>query len=298
MGCLRNVLARCRLMGVKLPIATQEKEDYCEHWSSNASHFDSQGCYDWMAEQLSPLHPKRILDIGCGTGEGLRALLRAFAPTIVSFEENGVCIDCAEEVLRNEAGSVQSVFRLGYREFADGTHDIAFDQSPVIASAQVTLVHADVLVDDPEILRFLAAAEKFDAVTVWLTGTYMFRRTCRNIANLKIRCPDEYRLRVQNRMYELAGRMLRPGGWLQVVDRGEPPTEQFLLDDVFKAHREQAGPTDLEVFSVQHREYVESTTGIRMVASTPTSGRQPKLTKLAMVSVLSRKPGLICLGAA
>jgi hypothetical protein len=33
---------------------------------SNASHFDSHGCYDWMAEQLSPLHPKRILDIGEG----------------------------------------------------------------------------------------------------------------------------------------------------------------------------------------------------------------------------------------
>lgn len=110
------------------------------------------------------------------------------------------------------------------------------------------------------------------------------------ISNLKSADPDTYRLRVQNRVYKLAAQVLRPGGWLQVVDRGEPPTEQFLLDDVFKAHRDQASPTNLEVFSVQHREYVESTSGIRMVASTPASGRTSDLTKLAMVSVLSRKP--------
>ncbi len=127
-------------------------------------------------------------------------------------------------------------------------------------------------------------------MTVWLTGTFMYRRTCRNIANLKIANPDDYRLRVQNRVYRLAAQVLRPGGWLQVVDRGEPPTEQFLLDDMFNSHRAQASPTDLEVFAVEHREYGESTSGIRMVASTPTSGRRPNLTNLAMVSVLSRKP--------
>ncbi|MEY2563591.1 MAG: hypothetical protein QOH88_1784 [Verrucomicrobiota bacterium] len=283
--------ARCHVVDVNLPVSTEEKFDYAEHWSSNASHFDHQGCYDWMAAQLSPLRPNRIFDVGCGTGEGLRALLRAFSPTIIAIDENAECIIRAEEALRSEASSIQSMFRLGYREFADGSHDIAFDQSTIVPAEQVTLIHADILVDDPEFLRFLAAEQKFDAVTVWLTGTFMYRRTCRNIANLKIADPDTYRLRVQNRIYKLAADVLRPGGWLQVVDRGEPPSEQFLLDDVFKSHREQAGPTDLEVSSVQHRAYTESSAGIRMVASTPTSGRQPTLTKLALVSVLSRKPG-------
>ena len=288
---LRSRIAHCHVCTVNLPIATQEKADYCDHWSSNASHFDHQGCYDWMAERLSPLRPKRVLDIGCGSGEGLRALLRKFSPSIISLDENAACIDRTEEVLRSEGASVNALFRLGYREFADGSHEIHFDQSPIVVSAQVTLVHADILVDDPELLRFLGAEQQFDAVTVWLTGTFMYRRTCRNIANLKIQNPDDYRLRVQNRIYLLAAQVLRPGGWLQIVDRGEPPTEQFLLDDMFKSHREQATPTDLEVFAVEHREYTEPTArGVRMVSATPTSGRQPNLSSLAMISVLSRKP--------
>lgn len=284
------MLARCHLFGVNLPVSTQEKFDYCDHWSSNALHFAGQGCYEWMASQLAPLQPKRVFDIGCGTGEGVAELLRQFDCTIVSIDENAECIMRAEEALRAHCSSVQSIFRLGYREFDDGSHDMAFDQTPIVPATQVMLLHGDMLVDDPAVVQFLASAPKFDAVTVWLIGTYMYRRTCRNISNLKIADPDTYRLRVQNRVYKLAAEVLRPGGWLQVVDRGEPPTEQFLLDDVFKAHRDQASPTDLEVFSVQHREYVESTSGIRMVASTPTSGRRSDLTKLAMVSVLSRKP--------
>ena len=287
---LRRILARCHLFSVNLPVSTQEKFDYCDHWSSNASHFAGQGCYEWMAAQLCPLQPKRVFDIGCGTGEGVAALLRQFDCTIVSIDENAECIMRADEALRPHWSSVQSIFRLGYREFDDGSHDIAFDQTPIVPATQVTLLHADMLVDDPAILQFLASAPKFDAVTVWLIGTFMYRQTCRNISNLKITDPDTYRVRVQNRVYKLAAQVLRPGGWLQVVDRGEPPTEQFLLDDVFKAHRDQASPTDLEVFSVEHRGYVESTSGIRMVASTPPSGRKSDLTKLAMVSVLSRKP--------
>lgn len=284
------MLARCHLFGVNLPVSTQEKFDYCDHWASNASHFAGQGCYEWMASQLSPLRPKRVFDIGCGTGEGVAALLRQFDCTIVSIDENAECIMRAEQTLRPHWSSIQSIFRLGYREFDDGSHDMAFDQAPIVPAMQVTLLHGDMLVDDPAVVQFLASAPKFDAVTVWLIGTFMYRRTCRNISNLKITDPDTYRLRVQNRVYKLAAQVLRPGGWLQVVDRGEPPTEQFLLNDVFKAHRDQASPTDLEVFSVQHREYVESTSGIRMVASSPTSGRTSDLTKLAMVSVLSRKP--------
>lgn len=277
---------------ISLPISIPEKADYCDGWSSNAAHFERQGCYDWIADQLSPLKPKRILDIGCGTGEGLIALSRVFSPEIVSIEENSDCIQRTEQVLAARGIQVTSVFRLGYQTLADGMHEIAFDQSPISTSAQVTLVHADMLVDDPAMLGFFAdQRQNFDAVTVWLIGTFMWRRTCRNIQNLRITGGNEYRLRVQNRVYRLASEMLRPGGVLQVVDRGEPPTEQFLLDDMYKAHRDQAKMTDLDVFSVTFREYSEPTDrGISMVATPGTSGRKPTLTKLAMVSVLSRKP--------
>jgi SAM-dependent methyltransferase len=277
---------------ISLPISIPEKADYCDGWSSNAAHFESQGCYDWMADQLSPFKPKRILDIGCGTGEGVIALSRAFSPQIVSIEENSDCIQRSEQILVARGIQVESLFRLGYQSLADGTHEIAFDQNPISVSAQVTLLHADMLVDDPAMLRFFAEQrETFDAVTVWLIGTFMWRRTCQNIQNLKITGGNEYRLRVQSRVYRVASEVLRPGGVLQVVDRGEPPSEQFLVDDLYNAHRDQAKGTDLDVFSVTFREYREPTDrGISMVATVGTSGRKPNLTKLAMVSVLSRKP--------
>jgi SAM-dependent methyltransferase len=276
---------------MRLPLSTTEKSEYADHWFSNAAHFEKQGCYGWMAEQLRPLPPKRILDIGSGTGEGLLALLSAFSPTIISLEENADCIRRSCEVVSAAGYSVDSVFRLGYQEFKDGSHEIHYDQTPIVTSQQVTLVHADTLVDDPEMFHFLTASAPFDAVTVWLMGTYMMRRTCRNISNLRIADSNEYRLHVQNRLYTLADRVLRPGGWLQVVDRGEVPKTQLLIDDLFNSHHDQARSTSLEVFDVSYREYTEPTDrGIRMVTSLGTSGRKADLSTLAMLSILSRKP--------
>jgi len=275
---------------IHLPVTTAEKAAYREHWAFNSSHFKQQGCYKWMAEQLLPLQPTRVLDIGCGTGEGILALLTAFSPTIISLEENGNCIDQSYKVVSSAGYSAEAIFRLGYQEFSDGTHDMVFSQEPIVTSSQVSLVHADLLVDDPAMLNLLAECPPFDAVTIWLIGTLKTRATCRNLSNLKIADSQEYRLRVQNRVYEFAHRVLRPGGWLQVVDRGEPPASEALRDDVLESHREQAKPTDLEVFDLHYREYTEpAKKGIRMEASLGTSGRTADLSKLAMISVLSRK---------
>lgn len=283
---LRRLLKRMRL-----PLSTTEKAEYRDHWSSNATHYEKQGCYDWMAQQLRPLAPKRILDIGCGTGEGLLALLSAYSPTIIALEENADCIRHSCDVVAAAGFEVEPIYRLGYQEYHDGSHDMHFDQTRIVTAQQVTLVHADTLVDDPEMLRFLEASAPFDAITVWLIGTYMMRRTCRNISNLRIADANEYRLRVQNRAYRWADRLLRPGGWLQVVDRGEPPGTQSLEEDLFDSHRDQAKTTSLEVFDVTYRQYTEPVDrGIRMVASLGTSGRVADLTTLAMFSILSCKP--------
>lgn len=276
---------------MQLPLSTIEKAEYRDHWACNAAHFEAQNCYKWMAEQLRPLNPKRVLDIGCGTGEGIGALLSAFAPTVISLEENGDCIRRSSEVIASAGYSVEPIYRLGYQEYQDGSHNIAFDQEPITVSKQITLVHADILVDDPAMLRFLAECSPFDAVTIWLMGTFKARHTCRNISNLRIADAQEYRLRVQNRVYEFANRVLRPGGWLQVVDRGEPPKTQSLRDDLLQSHRAQAAPTDLEVFDLNYREYTEPTNrGIRMELSLGTSGRIADMNTLAMFSILSRKP--------
>lgn len=280
---------------MRLRLSTDERSEYCDGWSNNSAHFERQGCYAWMADRLGPLNPQRVLDVGCGTGEGLLALLSAFSPAIASLEENANCIQRSYDAVSAAGFPVETIFRIGYEEFDDGSHEIYCRQDPFVASEQVTLVHADLLVDDPAMQCFLAAMPAVDAVTVWLMGTWMTRGTCRSISNLRIADSNEYRLHIHNRIYPLADRILRPGGWLQVVDRGEPPATRFLQDAVCKTHREMARRTGLEVFDVSYREYKEPTgERIRMVASPSASGRMPDLSTLAMTSVLSRK--LPCTG--
>jgi SAM-dependent methyltransferase len=268
------------------------KAEYASHWAVSARHFDRQSCYDWMTDLLRPLAPKRILDIGCGTGQGLLSLLHRFEPTIVAVDENLACLTEAQHNLAEMGYASDLVTRLGYIVGGDGTHQMVTDQSAIRATKRISLIHGDVIFDDPELERFLTAAAPFDAVTVWLIGTDPHRITkCQNLAPLEIASAEEYRLRVQNRVYPLASRVLRPGGWLQTVDRGEPPATEELRNDDLAAHRDQASVTDLVVFDHSYREYLEpESLGVGMVASPGSSGRNPKIEKLAMTSVLARKP--------
>lgn len=276
---------------MKLPCSTLEKREYARHWSNNAEHFKSQDCYSWMAAKLAPLAPKKILDVGCGTGQGIAALMEQFCPQIVSLEENADCIKAAAERLRTQKYSVNAILRVGYEEHSDGSHYMHFDQTLIDSKSPITLLHADVLMNDPEMLRFINNSGPFDAVTIWLIGTYMMRANCRNLASLNIQSASDYRLHVQNRIYELAHQVLRPGGYLHVVDRGLPLDTHERFNQVLLAHREQAEPTDLEVFDVTWRDYAEPTNwGVKMVANPDSNGQFPDTSSLAMISVLSRKP--------
>jgi SAM-dependent methyltransferase len=270
---------------------TREKADYCYYWSSNSAHYDKQGCYSWMADQLAPLRPARVLDIGCGTGLGLLALLRAYRPAIVSIEENPACIDVSCEALTQAGWSPNPVFRLAYDVHPDGTHDLRSTEDLIRSKAQISIVQGDTLLNDPIITEFLDASARFDAVTIWLIGTFQMRRTCRNLREVGIRNENEYRLHVQNGIYKTASRYLRPGGWLHVVDRGEVPTTEAMKTAIIDSHREQASRTDLEVLSVAFREYQEPTEGgVTMVATRTDDGRIADLSRLAMHSVISQKP--------
>src|SRR3954464_9763491 len=72
--------------------AAAEKAAYLDYWRHNATSLALQGCYGWMAAQLDFLKPKRILDIGCGTGEATLALFQRFSPDIIAIDENMSCL--------------------------------------------------------------------------------------------------------------------------------------------------------------------------------------------------------------
>jgi SAM-dependent methyltransferase len=269
-----------------------EKIEYAAYWSQNAQHFDQQSCYDWMAGLLAPLEPRKVLDIGCGVGNGLLALKSRFDPQIIALDENPACLSEAHRRLEEMGHAAEVLLRLGYQKRQDGKHTILTEQSPISVSRRISLVQADLLLGDTELTRFLANESPFDAVTVWLIGSDPTRsKNCLNLSSLGIASPEQYRLHVQNRIYGLASNVLRPGGWLQVVDRGEPPDTALLREDSLNSHRDQATLGTLQVFDLPYREYTEpKASGVGMVPSPGTSGRMPELKALAMVSVLSRKP--------
>jgi len=262
---------------------------YVKQWKTNSSSFSEQGCYDWMAAQLDGIKPKRIFDVGCGLGVGLLELCQRFNPErVVSIDENRNCIQSSELLFRSKGFDCDALLRMPSEAPADRVHALTIIPNLIVSGKQIVLIESDLMID-PELEPFLTSQNKFDAVTVWLVGTHFVRDECLNLKDISYKTPGEYRLQVQNRVYVLADKILRTGGVLHVVDRGEPLTEEFLRQDHIRGHCEQAEPTSLKFMSLDWRYYDEPNKGMKMVQTIGLSGRRPNLERLAMVSTLLQK---------
>src|ERR1017187_6600060 len=191
--------------------AATEKAAYSDHWSQSAASYAQQGFYEWMAEQLDKIQPKKVFDIGCGTGQGLLALCKRFDCEVVAIDENKQCLRHSHRRFRDHGVKVGLRYRFKYRQNADGIHSIQIDPALIDLSERVNLIQADMLLNDPSFESYLNSKAPFDAVTIWLIGTYECRHTCADLLPLQIASPQEYRLQVQNRTYALASKILRPG---------------------------------------------------------------------------------------
>lgn len=279
-------------MDIKYPTAELEHLAYVEHWSENANRLNQQGVYQWMAAQLAHDPPANVLDIGCGTGLGVAALRKTFACRVLAIEHNEACIDMAFENLRRLKGRTTKRYRFDYAMQANGNHVIGIDQSTMaLTSDPVSLVQGDLLLLDQDApLRALVNLNApYDAITVWLIGSYMFRSSCSTLASLEMTTPADYRLEVQNRAYDLAATVLRPGGVLHLVDRAA--VDATVSTAVLQQHREQADGTGLHVDALAFRNYREGgSKGVRMVSQPDAEGEMTQATgDLQLVSVIARK---------
>ena len=264
---------------------------YARNWRGTAQHHFDDGVYHWLAEALAGYGPKRILDIGCGSGHGLVALREVLGDDVrlVALDENRACLQTARETLRQRGVDANVIHRMtvshgpaGYDHVAG---PLAFD-----AEAACTLIEADVC-NDEHLTTALQASGPFDAVTIWLTGVHMMRRQNANVRASGVASDGAHRLYVQNASYELADTVLRPGGVLQVSDRAQAPDTPLLEADTLQAHRHQASVTSLEVKSLAYRSYDSPDQRRTPMVFTPgTAGLLPSVLKLAVVSVLSEKP--------
>ncbi len=266
-------------------------EIYIDSWKINANHFTSKGYYTWLANKIDQYNPKLILDIGCGEGSGILALKKKYPDAkIISIDENFSCISEAKKLLEKEKYNVEVIRRLNFRGLGPSTHEILVEPNKLIFSSDILLIEADILFDQ-ELYDFLNSLQKFDAITIWLIGTHLLRHECENIAVLNIASPGEYRIRVQNKTYEIADDLLKIGGVLQVADRTEEPDSEVAKKEFLDYHKERASVTSLQVIELDYIIYDEpiSKSKINMEITLGSSGRMPVNKNKAITSIIAVK---------
>ncbi|MCJ2184061.1 SEC-C domain-containing protein [Novosphingobium sp. 1949] len=223
---------------------------YAANWKVTAELQYERGDYAWMAEQLKPFEVKRVLDVGCGSGHGLLALTECLPSglRVVAIDENLACLKVAQQTLQKSGLPAPLIERL---ETVETPYGFLQTDKPISLplAEPIALIEADPLTDN-YLEKAVLHNGLFDAVTIWLTGAHSWRRHNAYSVHRGVKDEHDLRIVIQNEVYELADRVLRPGGVLQVVDRSEAPTSDFIRQGYFESHREQAEPTTMDVREV------------------------------------------------
>jgi SAM-dependent methyltransferase len=267
-----------------------DKNKYINEWLKDSNYFYEQGYYNWMANCLfEKINPQMVLDIGCGNGNGIIELLKnGNIKNIITIEENESCINLAsrnieekgidaKKIIRNDPVFIREQYANKYSEIID------FDPS------RVTIIQGDIFRD--ENLKDYIKRLKFDAVTCWLLGTHESINNNSDYINAGVQDNKTFRLLVQNCIYELSDIILNKDGFLQIVDRGEIPYNEEIMEQYLGCHKEQASVTSLKVAEdIKFLEYKPLDNGIRMIkASIDLNGRKSAPIGTAFISILSKK---------
>ena len=213
------------------------QEIYAREWGVNAHHYVNEGLYAALAAELVEAgEVARVLDIGCGLGQGLEALSAAIPGPdrlITGIDENAYCLATAAMRLGLPAEAIASPrvqSKMGLK---------LYNAVPTTATITVqgdrVLVNADVLVADAAFEAWLSHTRPFDAVTLWFTGGHKARSLTKVAQRIKAQSDEDFRWAIEDRVMEIALRHLRPGGLIQLVIRaaGDVETRRRELE----AHR-------------------------------------------------------------
>jgi hypothetical protein len=265
----------------------REREKYHASWKVNAAKFFADGHYDWMAEFLDGY--SRVVEIGTGDGTSTM-VLASKGHVVVGVEENPLSLEEAESNLRARGVQVRLVRRERLTAYG-GRYQVGYKYPKGVEVVDgVTLVEGDVI-NDPKLISWLESADPFDAITCWCMDTHQARRWQTDLDKFGFETAGDYRGYVQRQAYLLADKLLRPGGILQTVNRGEVPRTDHLREDFLATHRRLARETSLLVQGLEYRVYEEPAEkeAVEMTVTTGLSGRIPDMSELALQSVISYK---------
>ncbi|MBA5706310.1 class I SAM-dependent methyltransferase [Pseudomonas fulva] len=243
------------------------RKAYIKSWGINSEGHLAQGHYPWMAERVKGF--PRTLEIGCGVGHSTLALLQQ-GHTVVCVEENPQCIAATRKRLADEGFCVEVIARETPVSLDENAYRLIYSEIPEAPEADCLLIEGDAL-NDPALEAWLERQPKFDAVACWLLGIHDARGHNAAVDLALMPTAYEHRIFVQNRVYEIADRILRSGGVLSVIDRAQTPTTQDMVEKLLQHHREQASVTSLVVQPVEYTPHVESEQqgAMRMMTTNP-----------------------------
>jgi len=262
------------------------RQEYVQSWAVNAQNHASQDHYSWMAERVTG--HRRTLEIGCGTGQSTLALL-ASGHKVICVEENPCCIRSTSEALEIQGYKVKVLFRATALAVTAIAYRLQYREISDAQEADCLIIEGDALYD-PGLMKWLMAQPKFDSVVCWLLGTHNARGGNVSIDKSLVKTPKDHRLLVQNLVYELADDVLRPGGILNVIDRGAVPGSHEIQRDVIDGHLDQASVTSLQFRALEFTAHLESNATGSMQMTRPVKSSLAAASRSALISVTFYKP--------
>jgi SAM-dependent methyltransferase len=199
------------------------RRQYADAWAGNAGHYERQGLYTRLARLLFDQEsPARIVDLGCGRGEGMTALREAGSSPceyLIGVDENPECL-AAAAIRIGPRLSCPPVTRVTHRILSGRAYGLEYIAGRLFGRCPpVALIQSDLLREDTELDALLKDIGGFDAITLWFTGIHKAREHDEVARQRNLVSDSLHEVAVELATLRFAIRHLRTGGLVQIVSR-------------------------------------------------------------------------------
>jgi SAM-dependent methyltransferase len=261
--------------------------EYSSNWVSSSQFHEASGDYEWAVSQL----PGKglTLEIGTGAGRSTLALLN-HGCTVVGLDHNHYCLEETHSLLQKAGYPTEVIYRFSWEAIPEGGvrpkyHPLT--ETPTLQPGGCLLIEGDTqqvdvggtrhgLTDD-EIVKILKPLG-FELAVCWFPGTGMPLPANPAPGQVDI---STYKVHMIRNSFEVAARILPPGGHLHVVDRVPPEGSAAQSRRIF-------APYNMNFSLITSEERITCLDGYSGVTLHQSS--EEKSANVKLVSLLYQKP--------